>query len=517
MRRFLRFALGFLAAAAWFSLLISWTGFTDPDVFYHAKMGLLIWQHGPVMAFPQLDLTYLGMHFADLHFLFHVLLAPFVAMFGLFNGARIVAVLLCAIFLLVFYACLRWLKIPYAFWWAVLLAFTQPFLVRMLLGKATPLAVLLFILGLTALWKRRPWLVALVTMAYALSHGGWTYLAGSCVLLTCGEIVYRHVVLDFSWRAALERSPWRETVASFAGAFVGLLVHPNFPNVFLLSWVENVVIGLGTPFQHVVLGNEWLPTDPGALISSFAAWAVFIIVGLGGLLLAPRKPLDHGRARFLTSISLILAVLMALTLKSRRNVEYLAPVVAVWCAALWSLIDLSAFWHEVKENTRGIPQGIRRFLLVTCALLVCFLVVRGPWEAYSALHPSTLPDNSYQAAMHPISVLASPGDRVFHSSWDEFPVLFAIDDRLRYISGYDPTMLYIASSTLSDQVRDVTSGATTTTQAAAWSLIHDELHSRFVFITKPSHLMFYNLVDSDDRYHVLYDSSDTASFEIMDP
>jgi hypothetical protein len=515
MKQFFRYFLAFVALCVWLSLIISWSSFSDPDVFYHAKMAQLMMVHGPIQQFPWLDLTLLGPHFADLHFLFHVMLIPFVSAFGLFVGGHVAAVVLSAVFFLAFYESLKALQIRWPLGWTILLALTYPLLVRIMLGKATPIALLLFVVGIVLFWKRRPWFVGFVTMLFALSHGGWPYLAGSCVLLACAEVVYAHVVLSQTWKQAIVSAPWKEVVASFVGAILGLIVHPNFPNDLIFSWTQVVVIGLGTPFQHVQLGNEWLPADPGSLAASFAPWLTALLLGLLGLFLAAKRPIDHSQARIVTAVGWILAVLVALTLKSRRNVEYLAPLLALWCASLWSLIDLDRFWQEVKLHLKDVPCWARRLCAVLVVFLVGWSIVRGPVNAWQAFRePDVYTETSYRAALKSISDLAKPGDRVFHSSWDEFPMLFAADDRLRYVSGLDPTFLYVASSTLSDDVRDATWGATTSTPAIVWNAVQ-ETGSKFIFITKPNHQMFYNVVASDTRYAVLYDATDTASFEVI--
>ena len=168
MKRFWGYVFGFFVACGWFSVIIDWQQFSDPDVYYHAEIAKLVLAHGPVHVFPWLDLTLLGTHYADLHFLFHVVLIPFVSVFGIFRGGHIAAVVLSALLLVGFYECLRRLQIRWPLVWTVLLGCAQPFLVRTLLGKATPLALLLYVVGLTVFWKRRPWLVGVIACLFAL-------------------------------------------------------------------------------------------------------------------------------------------------------------------------------------------------------------------------------------------------------------------------------------------------------------------------------------------------------------
>ena len=284
-----------------------------------------------------------------------------------------------------------------------------------------------------------------------------------------------------------------------------------------------MTIGLGSPFQHVSIGNEWHPSDPVWLIVSMAPWIIAVLLGITGLVFAPRMSQmtkvigAPSLPRLVTSFGLIIAVLLALTLKSRRMIEFLLPVTALWCAAIWSLVDVRTFFSAFAKPARVI--------LALCIVGVSLKQIVTIWTDF---HPPRYRDDAYADTMSAITSRASTDDRVFHSSWDEFPILFFRNDRPRYISGLDPTFLYIASSTLSDRVRDVTCPecrnllagrapspiSTSTWQTLAWTLIHDQLKSRFIFVSKTTRPSFLGLMKSDSRYEQIFDATDSAAFEI---
>lgn len=495
--------------------MLPWDGFVDPDAFYHAKTSALVWSGGPLQAFPWLDLTLVGQHYADLHFLFHAAAAPFTAAFGMFQGVRILAVILAAACLTTVYAVLRGLRLWRPEFWVMLLAATQPFVTRILYGKASPLAILFFLFGLWAVWRRRPWLAASAGALYALAHGGWLYLAGSAVILWFGRLIVDRDLSGSPLRTAVFAGPWKEVAAVFAGGVLGMLVHPNFPENLIFSWTQVFVIGLRTPFDHVVLGNEWRPAELASVATAYAPWLIALVLGLSGLALAPRKQFDKDKAGLCLGFGILTAVLLALTLKSRRNTEFLAPVVAVWCASIWSMVDARTLAGSFMKSLAWYGSVGRKAILGSLAVLALALVGREIHGIRESLHPVGYPDTIHAEAMRPVSAAAKPGDRVFHSSWDEFPVLFALDDRLRYVSGMDPTFLYVASSTLSDEVRELTWGQTTSSKELAWSLIHDKLDSKFVFVSKREiHTRFLALIESDPRYVKLAETEDGVSFGV---
>ncbi len=501
----------FFFCVAWFSLFLPWNGFVDPDAFYHARAALLFWQHGPLMSFPWLDLTSLGSNYADLHFLFHAISAPFVGWLGMMNGIRVVTVLLSAIFIVVFWACLRWLHIRWPMFWALTMLFSMGLDVRMMLGKATSLALIWFIFGLSATWKRRPWLVALATAGFALSHGGWPYLAGSVILFAIGEVVFDVVVKDVRLKQAMQRMPWREVLASFGGAAVGLALHPNRLSILPMAWTQIVTIGLGTPFQHVMLGMEWLPADFGSLVAACTPLAIFTILAASGLLFARRTDVDERAMRMVIGSGIVTAALFALTLKSRRNVEYLVPGLTLWVSTLWMQIDAPAF-RQVPKLFKGAVRYVAPGVIILCFAVAFVKETSSLWVAF---HPVSHPDQEYSQTMADVAKIAVPGDRVFHTSWDEFPQLFAQNDQLKYIAGLDPTFLYVASSTLSDAYRDATIVTASTTGNGVYHLAHDQMGSRFVFVSKKNHLNFLSLIQNNPHFRQISNHTDSEAFELM--
>lgn len=488
------------------AVLLSWASFPDPDAFYHAKASLLVWQHGFIHAFPWLDLTTLGAGYMDQHLLFHVIEAPFVAVFGMHLGARLVAVLLAATCLTVTYALLRWMKIRYAEVWIGLLFASSPLMVRLLLAKASPLAVMLFVAGLVATWKRKPWLVAAISIVFALSHGGWIYLIGSIVLMGIGDALYRRVMEEkWSWATV------HAFIASVVGVVFALLVHPNFPQDFSLLWIQIVKIGLGTPYAHVILGTEWLPVQPGWMLSGLALWAIALGSGIAAAFMAPRKPFDHDAARATVTFAFPVAALLAMTFKSRRSVEYLVPTVVLWVPWIWNMVDFA----KLRELSHEVfTAKMRTYLPYLLFAAIGGLVVKNVQSAYLTLHDGVYPDGVYEEAFREVSARAKQDDRVFHSDWDEFPILWSLDDRLKYIAGLDPTFLYEASSTLSDAYRDVTWGQTTTTPEQVWDFVHDRINAQFLFIDKRDHQKLYDVVKADQRYELLRDTEQAATFQV---
>src|SRR3989344_809978 len=145
-----------LGSLAWFAILMPWGAFADPDAFYHAHAARLMLEHGPLMAFPWLDLTAFGQQFAHHHFLYHLFLVPVIWMTDIFQltpcaefwATQYAAVLLATGTIVAFWMIAKRLDPVRAWIWTMALLLVPSFSMRLLLGKASPIAVGLFVVGI---------------------------------------------------------------------------------------------------------------------------------------------------------------------------------------------------------------------------------------------------------------------------------------------------------------------------------------------------------------------------------
>ncbi|MEN9558264.1 MAG: hypothetical protein RL141_633 [Candidatus Parcubacteria bacterium] len=554
-------------------MLMPWGRFADPDAFYHAHISWLLWTRGPLEAFPWLDLTTLGTAFADQHFLYHVLLAPLARVvawvapgpFAELWATQFLAVGLATATALVAWMALKRIDPPRAWLWTAFLLIVSGFTGRMLLGKASPLAVAAFIgviasvVGddghrfkqnsrtyahraaaelaplrgaqtvLTARWayvrlfclnllRGLPYAIFLFGFLFALSHGGWIIALLAAGLMLSTDIILNRVGHSLSWRRAVTRAPWRSSLGLLAGIGVGLCLHPNRDVLFSFLWTQVITAGIAPP-SGLVQGMEWRPASVSSLIATLAPLLLALLAGAMGMLATlmrkPRQVMVDDLRRLILLLMPV-ALTLALTFKSRRFVEYLAPALALAVAALWRMVDWPVFRAELRTVTDAWPRILRRAALPVALIVAVVIPVRHTWQTWMALRRNgdAYAFNTYRTTFAAISARAKPGDRVFHTSWDEFPLLFAADDRLRYISGLDPAFLHDANPGLSRAVRDLTLGIATST---AWQVIVEQTGSQYVFTTPKRHPAFDAAIAADPRFHELARDMNTAAYEIIKP
>ncbi|MFA6161139.1 MAG: hypothetical protein WC766_03075 [Patescibacteria group bacterium] len=571
-----------LFLAVWFSVLMPWDKLPDPDAFYHATMAQLTWSQGPVTSFPWLDLTTLGSHFADQHYLFHVLESPFVHFLGLTQGSRVSSLLFAVLSLMGITIIFYKLRLRPFWLWPLLLALSNPFSTRMVLGKASPLVVLLWLIGLAValtpptplkqeegrhiltsktqnplLFKRGQGelgLILLVSFLFTLTHGGWIILPGSILILFFGQVVYFKAIENLRLSESIKSANWSALVASALGVAVGFLLHPGRSELLSLLWIQVIKIGLVTPQNLLPMGTEWAAASPGALLAITSVFGIILLLIVPGLIFArlsfrPEErrrwsgeipyPIvelrdssttslkasgdfarnDNMEVRFyiylIISWSFLIAVLVALTLKSARFSEYLQPALAIWVAALAQLVDWKKLFGWLNMGEGKLAKVIMP-LIVGIALLA--VLTQSVLNGYTVLHrkPEFM-DDQYLSATEAISDQAQAGDRVYHSQWDEFPVLFSRDQRLRYVAGLDPNFFYEASSTLALDYFDLSLKAASSAQDQAWSLIHDKLGAKFALIDTIRWPDLAKILDSDQRYQKIGQGQGGVAYRLIVP
>jgi len=570
MKKSLIFLALIIAFAGWFSLLIPWNLIPDPDAFYHITMALRTWRFGPVLSFSWLDLTSLGAHFADQHFLFHILQIPFLWFFNPLTASRISSISFAVLALtgitFIFY-CLRLSP----FWlWPLLLAASQPFATRMVQGKASPLVILIWLIGLVAALylitqpktvydvkeqslrgvRRREnlaiklYLILFLSgLLFALTHGGWIILLLSVALLLAGNLLSDISLKNFSFYHGLKNIRWHILITPLLGIITGILLHPGRKELLTLLWVQVFKVAIAAP-STVYLGMEWSGASLTDSIAIFSVFGVILILVIPGLIIARRDRINLtlgneslitqlpnsiraeplGGANFqiptITLMSqiviwgILVSALFALSLKAVRFAEYFQPALAIWTAMLAQLVDWKKLLKELSVgSTRFMPYLIKIMLFI-----VFFSVIfNSGWTAFTSLHNAgKFFDYQYQIPMQAIIQKAQPGDRVYHVAWDEFPILFYYNQNLKYVSGLDPTFLYEASSTLSDNYSSLMMRPASSTRAQVWSFIHDQIHASYIVLDTSRWNKLAALIATDPRYQKIAEGNGGAAFKVVD-
>lgn len=446
------FAVSFL----FYGFITSSGFFPDPDSFYHIRMAMLMRQTPVVHDFPWLTQTVFADGYVDHHWLYHLLLVPFVSLTDPVWGARLFTLLVAAVIPAFFYMLIRsWGSHRLALLSSLILLLSNPFGFRVNLVKAPGVANL-FVLALVAMLVRKKyvWITAL-SVVYVWTYNGWfvfLLVAGAWSMAFCIDAVLTRAWRITSWYRIL-RQVTAPLVAVGVGSLIGLIVNPYFPKNLSFSWLHIVQIGIIGLKEKIGVGGEWYGSAPLALVAEsafvfglvIAGWVAMVIVTASTRGRAWRLPeVSSERVRAL-AITFLAVLFFVLTVRSRRHVEYFIPfaVLAGTSLLLFARHGLpSDEPRRMWDAVRTAPGLLRFPAVIMLTLAVPFLVWR---DTRSLKHDFDvgIPPSTYAGAAAWLEQNARSGDIVWHSDWDDFPYFFLHTTRVRYIVGLDPTFMYV--------------------------------------------------------------------------
>lgn len=447
--------------------------FSDPDSFYHAKMAVLMARDGVVREFPWLPFTTLADAYADHHFLYHLLLIPFVTALGAALGTKAVSVILAASAITAFYGLLRAHAVRYSWAFTVILATTSSFLFRLNLAKAGAASVCLLLLALIAVRKKKPALLFALSWLYVLLHGGWPLMAIVIFVFLFTRVVVdalydRHPVHSWAgiwfWKRIFRGSRHaladffstdevRHALAAAAGLLCGIVINPYFPQNLAFYWEQIVQIGVINYQSKIGVGSEWYPYEIDNLIGGTCGpfIAMLLLIALLGAMMFwddvnRRQRAAVRRDDVTASVAALVMTLFFfnMTLRSQRHVEYFVPffvlTTALFANVLLARLDFRALVARLKTILPRPDVFVPAFL--TYWVVIFLYVGARDLQATKAHYDDGLPWTKYERAAAWLRRNTPAGAVVLHSDWDDFPPLFFHDDRNRYIVGLDPTFMY---------------------------------------------------------------------------
>ena len=290
----------------------------DSDTGYHLAVGRLIRQHGILHAFPWTPFSLMADRYADTELLFHLSLG---GLDVVLPGQAVVVwgTVLGALMLFLMMLILRAERVRLAGLWPLLaLASSGAFMVRFSLVRPHLLAIPLSLLITWAAARRQVLVVLAGALCFPWCHLSWISALGLVALAELAQIL------------SGRRGQWRSGLAVVAGLVIGLVLHPNFPEIVEHAWIE---IGhtlfsaaWGGP-SAIPIGGEFSPFSWKSALRFVAIPGALALVALfRGVRSRPRDPLT-------LAFSMVACVFLLMTIKSQRFLEDLAPF-AVVAAAL---------------------------------------------------------------------------------------------------------------------------------------------------------------------------------------
>lgn len=489
----------------------------DPDSYYHAKMALLMKNQLVIKEFPWLgEFTVLGEAYTNQHYLYHVFLIPFVTFFNPIAGLKLATIILASLFLVVFYWLLKKIKIRFPLAFTLMLLTMNPLVFRLSLAKAPSVSLIILFIGIYFIINKRWKELALLSFIYVWAYGGFTLIvlaSGLFLMVDLTANVFIKVwrsgrLTRIGWLNLLFPWPvWRMFMAAIVGVIAGIVINPYFPQNLDYYRYQLFEIGVKNYGQIIGVGSEWYSYEPLSLISATVFLSIALVIAAAIMFIKIRK--QTRREAFFLLLTLIF---LALTVKSRRYVEYYVPA-----GCLFSFAVIGTYLKSIKlrEYWKTFLEFYFRKKIIVSIIIIYFLVSIPTVIVHHFLNErrdlvNGIPFTRFQAASNWLTKHSDAGDIVFHSSWDEFPVLFYHNDKNYYIGGLDQTFMYLHNSDLHKKWVDITTGSLT---QGIYQIIKDDFRARYV-LSSQKHRQFKKTLEDTVGFRKVYEDAEAVIYQV---
>jgi hypothetical protein len=418
--------LNYLAVFLFFLTLLSliqfsFSGLLDTDPYYHLRHAALYREGLSPTEFPWVRFTPFVSNYTDLWYGYHRFLS-FFTLGNLVTTAKWLIAIIGALFFLLFYHLLRFLKISYPFFWTfVLFVFSPLFLFRLLLLRPHVIDLIFLLLSLWALFNRHLFSLFFLTFLFAFFHQLAPILFLVVLIFSSGESLIKK---EFQWQPVL---------ASFLGLILGILIHPN-PLMYLYGiWLAFIKIpffsflGQIQGFGREVPGMLTLVKGKGLtewfISYSLPLWLYFVSF-LVFLFRNQPPPSRYFPLWLLTSFWLII------TMITGRGFDFFIPLLVLQGAIV------GQDFLETRKEIFSFQE--KKFWLIGLFLLMLSLE---EFLFISKLRPG-FDLTPYEKAGEWLKENTPSKTIVLLSSWDIFPYLFYSNQSNWYTTAHDPIFLY---------------------------------------------------------------------------
>ncbi|HEX6717561.1 MAG TPA: hypothetical protein VF088_10635 [Pyrinomonadaceae bacterium] len=492
----------------------------DFDGYYHIKWTRILWDsiksgHFPP-AFPWLPLTTLNAKdYVDHHLLFHIIQIPFARFDDPRMGAKIASIMFGSLAVLSCYWLLLRYRVRYALVWLIaLLACSAPFLFRMNMAKAPPLAIVYLIIAIHLFFKRKYWPLEPLAIIFT-----WTY---DLFVLLIMAAVFWVVAVAISE----QKFEWRPLVYVLVGCAAGLIINPYFPHNLQLLF-EHMKIKLVASDFNTKVGSEWYPYDSWEFLANSAVACIAMLAGYIAF-----EPSERRRGHHQIFFLLFSTALMIMTARWKRIAEYWPPFAILFAGfSLKPWLEgyrpyLTRLPADVLEELKpffdreGAPPAEKeetdfrdwiRTSAVSAVALVLSVFLFFNLRAENIEIGQSEPHDLYRAGAQWMRHNVPPGQLVFNTDWDDFPRLFYYDETHYYVSGLDPSYLYDKNPDLSNLYESITLGH----EEDPGPLIRDRFGARYVF-SDNNHHDFFDHARASGWFDIVYEDTECTIMYIRD-
>lgn len=496
---------------------IQWNSFVgDPDGFYHARLAKWLSEGKLIESLPWMKYSSLAERFTDHHLLYHLLLAPFVNFFDPLIGVKIASAVFSVVMVLLFYWLIKKMGLRWPMFFALAFLLLNGLNFRVSLIKANSLSIAMLWLIIYSLFEQKTKTLLVLSFLFVWLYGGWPLAIFILIIFIISQKIYQSLhtnklkiflhqkihILNHGANHKLIRI----SIYLLAGIVLGIILNPYWPQNLYLYYQQFLQIGVVNMGNQFTVGSEWYGTSLINII--YSSPHLFTLAFVNFLILS----FNLKKISRLSWFSFILAfAFMVLTLKSKRYVEYYMPFMLLFAASSTTDVHRIINYKKIKQYWEKFSKSIRATLLI-CLYILTLLIMPSVYDKILSVRLSdSYPLDKFEAASQWLSQNSPAQSIVFHSDWDEWPILFYHNPHNYYIIGLDPTFMENYNSGLHKLYRDITIGNVNNDLS---DIIKRNFNAQYVFVDKVGHENFSDNLNKDKNMSLVYEDKDVLIYKI---
>lgn len=479
--------------------------FSGYDSFYHVGMAKYFFESGIPQEFPYLYHTTLNANFVDHQTFFHLILIPFIQIFGIITGPKIMISLFIGLSFGLIYLILSE-KLKFAFLYTIAIFFLMPcdFYFRMAFIRVQNASLLFMLLGIYLMFKNKYYLLFILSFFYVWLYGGFLFLPIIAIIYIVAQLLTG------------EKVNYKVCLYSIGGTIAGIIINPYFYKNIYFWYTQIFETGIGAKSYS---GGEWRPYDTWYFVRiSFMSIFVFF----SGILLS----LIKNKKQTAKSITILVfsIILLILQFKSKRFVEYW-PLFAMISGIYLCFDYIEDVLYKLFSNLKKITfENIFIFSFCVALCLIPFYLsfsykdndnsILGISQQLSRAYNDTrtlFNVEKAQEAMNYLKNISNEGDIVFTDDWDVFPLYFYLNRKNYYIVGLDPEFMNQYDSGLYQEFADISSG----NDAHNLERIKETFYANWVMVQGKKHRFIYNLDLYPNLFELVFDNNDYLIYKVL--
>lgn len=460
-----------LGVCAIFLIQFSTPTIYGADGYLHIRMAEFLKSFGPRYDFHWARFSTFSENFSDKDFLYHVFLIPFTFFKNIFFGAKLASAIFASLLFFTFYLMLKRYShksiLPF-----FLIAFflSDMFLETISRPRPISIAILITIFSVHLMMQKKYLSVFVTALLYSLSH------------VTSPLIILYALIVEIVRRTDKKEFHIKTILAAFTGVLAGFIIHPNFPNNFIVFYLNSIMVPIYTIKTGVLeLGAEFFPINTREFLLSYP----IIIIGIISVIYIAisKRP----KAGFATDVFLTLsAFFFLLSFICRRYLSH------------GYLIMLMALATYFSDYLAGI-KNINKLGIVFLSILIILLGFNSFKKVcYNALVQKIV-NTHYEQAGKWMEKNIPEGELVFHANWSDSQYFIGVNPKNDYFVTLDPVYMYKWDSELYKLYRDVSFGRI----IDPYPILKDNFKVKYGYAGKNYFNALIEQIRKDSRFRIL--------------